>query len=128
MQSKTAAPRNIDGYIAAFPKEVQAILKKLRQTIQKAAPGAEEIISYQMPAFKLRGNLVYFAAWKNHIGFYPGSSASLAAFQKQLAGYAGAKGTVRFPMDKPLPFGLLGKLVRFRVKENLQRQKRKKKQ
>ena len=94
------------------------MLEDLRQTIRKAAPKAEEVISYQMPAFKFHGMLVYFAGFKNHIGFYPTSSA-IKAFNKELSAYAGAKGTVRFPLDKPIPVGLITKIVKHRVKENL---------
>ena len=108
----------IDEYISTFPKDVQSILEKLRQTIRKAAPDAEEAISYQMPTFKLRGNLVYFAAFKNHIGFYP-TSSGVAAFKKELSSYETSKGAVRFPNDKPLPLSLIRRIVKYRVKENL---------
>ena len=110
--------KNIDEYIAGFPQETQAILEQLRATIRKAAPGAEEVISYSMPAFRLHGILVYFAAFKNHIGFFPTSSGILA-FKEELSNYAGGKGTVRFPLDKPLPFNLISEIVKFRVRENL---------
>jgi uncharacterized protein YdhG (YjbR/CyaY superfamily) len=109
---------NIDEYIAGFPDETCIILKQLRTTIRIAAPGAEEVISYGMPAFRMNGILVYFAAFKNHIGFYPTSSAILA-FREELSEYAGGKGTVRFPLDKPLPFDLISEIVKFRVSENL---------
>ena len=99
-------------------------MKKLRQTIRKAAPEAEEVISYQMPAYKLQGMLVYFAAYKNHIGFYP-TGSGIFAFKKELSIYECSKGTVRFPLDKPLPLGLIGKIVKFRVKENLEKKKKK---
>lgn len=109
--------RTISEYIKTFPKDVQNILEKIRQTIQKAAPEALETISYQMPAFKLNGkNLVYFAAWKNHIGFYATPSGN-AAFQKKLAVYKGAKGSVQFPLTEPMPYDLIQKIVRFRVQE-----------
>jgi uncharacterized protein YdhG (YjbR/CyaY superfamily) len=110
----------MDEYIAAFPKDVQDILEKLRLTIKKAAPDAEEAISYQMPAFKLHGNLVYFAAFKNHIGFFP-TSSGIKAFREELASFETAKGTVRFPINRPLPLSLIRKIVKYRVKENLQR-------
>jgi len=107
----------IDGYIAQFPKEVQAILEKIRQTVADAAPGAVEAISYQIPTFKLNGsNLVHFAAWKDHIGFYA-TPAGNAAFQKELARYKMAKGSVRFPLDEPIPYDLVAEIARFRVKE-----------
>lgn len=109
---------NIDGYIKSVPEEVQVILEKIRQTIRKAAPDAIETISYQMPAFKLNGRvLVYFAGWKKHIGFYPTLSGT-AAFKKELSEYEGAKGSIKFPIDKPIPFALIGKIVKYRVKEN----------
>jgi uncharacterized protein YdhG (YjbR/CyaY superfamily) len=114
----------IDEYIAAFPKEVQKILKGLRKAIKAAAPGAEERISYQIPAFSLKGNLVYFAAFKNHIGFYP-TSSGIRAFKKELSIYKGAKGSVQFPMDKPLPLALISKIVKFRVSENVRKDKMK---
>ncbi|MBZ0259835.1 MAG: DUF1801 domain-containing protein [Hyphomicrobiales bacterium] len=107
----------IDGYIAQFPKEVQAILEKIRQTVADAAPGAVEAISYQIPTFKLNGsNLVHFAAWKGHIGFYA-TPAGNAAFQKELARYKMAKGSVQFPLDAPIPYDLVAEIARFRVKE-----------
>ena len=108
----------IDEYIATFPKNVQNILQELRQTIKAAAPQAEEAISYQIPAFKLKGNLVWFAAFKDHIGFYPRESA-IEAFKEKLANYKVSKGTVRFRMDKPLPLDLIKEMVKFRVRENL---------
>ena len=114
--------KTIDEYIKTFPEDVQSILEKMRQTIRKAAPEAEEAISYQIPTFKLKGNLVYFAAFKNHIGFYPTSSA-IEAFKKELAPYKGAKGSVRFPMVKPIPYDLVKKIVMFRRKENLAKKK-----
>src|SRR4030067_3387220 len=108
----------MDEYIRSFPQDVQAILEKLRQTIKKAAPDAEEAISYQMPVFKLHGNLVYFAAFKDHIGFFP-TSSGVAAFKKELSSYKTSKGTVRFPIDKPLPLALIGRIVKFRAQEHL---------
>jgi uncharacterized protein YdhG (YjbR/CyaY superfamily) len=108
----------IDEYIGTFPKDIQATLEELRQTIKKAAPDAVETISYQMPAFRLRGNLVYFAAFKNHFGFYP-TSSGIEAFKKELSSYETSKGAVRFPMDKPLPLSLIRRIVKYRVKENL---------
>lgn len=115
---KQPIAKNIDEYISSQPEKVKAILEKLRQTIRKAAPEAEEVISYQMPAFKYHGMLVYFAAWKNHIGFYPVSSG-IKAFNKELSAYEKSKGTIKFPIDKPIPYNLISKIVKFRVKENL---------
>src|SRR2546425_7121754 len=108
----------IDEYIETFPKDVQSILEKMRQTIRRAAPEAEEAISYQIPGFKLNGNLVWFAAFKNHIGFYP-MKTGIQAFKKELLSYKGAKGSVRFPLDTPIPYDLVKKIVMFRRKENL---------
>lgn len=110
--------KNIDEYIATFPKNTQTVLQELRQAIRDAAPEAEEAISYQMPAFKLKGNLVYFAVFKNHIGFFP-TSSGVQAFQKELSSYETSKGTIRFPLDKPIPFDLVKRIVKYRVKENL---------
>ena len=123
MKSKRTVARNIDEYIASCPADVRATLEALRATIKKAAPQAEEKISYQMPAFYLKGNLVYFAAFKEHISFFPTSSAT-AKFKKELSKYDGSKGTVRFPLGTKIPFGLISKIVRFRVKENLEKAKR----
>ncbi len=120
MSTKQTAPETIDEYIAGFPNDVQAILQKIRLTIRKAAPDAKETIKYQIPTFTLKGNLVHFAAFKNHIGFYP-TPTGTEKFQKELFVYKGAKGSVRFPLDKPIPFDLISKIVRFRVKENLAR-------
>lgn len=108
----------IDEYIASFPKDIQKLLETMRTTIKAAAPDAEETISYQMPAFALNGILVYFAAAKNHIGFYP-TSRGIEAFKDELSIYEGSKGAVRFPFNKPLPQELISKIVRFRVNENL---------
>jgi len=109
---------SIDTYIAQFPDDVQARLQKLRTTILNLAPGATEAMSYQIPTFKLNGNLVHFAAFKKHIGFYPGA-AGIAAFQDELAGYKSAKGSVQFPLDQALPLDLVKKIVEFRVAQNL---------
>jgi uncharacterized protein YdhG (YjbR/CyaY superfamily) len=111
-------PTNIDEYIAAYPENVSAKLEELRTTIKKAAPEAQEKISYRMPSFTMKGMLLYFAAHTNHIGFYPLSSA-IKAFEKELVNYNTSKGTIQFPLNKPLPLSLIGKIVRFRVKENL---------
>lgn len=128
MRANQTAPRDIDEYIAGFPKHVQEILEKIRMTIRKAAPDAEEIIKYQIPTFTLKGNLVHFGAFKKHIGFYPAPSG-IEEFKEELSVYEGAKGSIKFPLDKPIPFALISKIVKFRVKENLGRgeAKRKKK-
>jgi len=126
MRTKQTTPRNIGEYIAGFPQDVQAILEKIRTTIGKAAPNAEETISYQIPTFTLKGNLVHFAAFKKHIGFYP-TSTGIEKFKDELSVYEGAKGSVRFPFDKPIPYGLISRIVKFRVKENLERAEAKKK-
>ncbi|MDH4089258.1 MAG: DUF1801 domain-containing protein [Cyclobacteriaceae bacterium] len=123
MKDKIRA-ETIDDYIASYPIAVQEILQKLRATIRKAAPKAEETINYQIPTFKENGNLVHFAAYKNHIGFYPASSG-IKEFRKELSAYDGAKGSVRFPLDKPLPLALVSRIVKFRVNENLERAKAK---
>ena len=115
--------RTIDEYIDTFPKDIQAVLEKIRKTIRKAAPGSEEAISYQMPTFKLNGNLVHFAAYKNHIGFYPVPSG-IEAFKGELLPYIAGKGTLRFSLDKPIPYDLIEKVVTFRVKENLAKKKK----
>lgn len=120
----TIKTNEIDQYILAFPDEAQKLLVQLRTAIKKAAPEAEEVISYQMPAFKIHGILVYFAGHKNHIGFYP-TSTGIAAFKEELSVYKGAKGSVQFSYNKPLPIGLITKIVKFRVKENLQKLERK---
>ena len=111
---------SIDEYIASFPDDIQARLATLRATIQAAAPDAEERISYQMPTYFLKGNLVHFAAQRNHMGFYP-TPSGIAAFQDELAAYATSKGAVQFPLDQPLPLDLIRRIVEFRVKENLDR-------
>jgi len=121
MKTNQTAPKTIDEYIAAFPHDVQDILEKIRMTIRKAAPEAEETISYQMPTFTLRGHyLVYFAAFKKHIGFYPAPIGN-AEFEQELSVYGAGKGTVKFPLDQPIPFDLISKIVKFRAKENLER-------
>ena len=111
---------DIDQYIDEFPKEVQQKLQSLRTAILAAAPKATEVISYNMPAFRMNRVLVYFAAYKNHIGFYP-APAGLQAFEKELAPYLTGKGTAQFPIDKPLPLGLITQIVKFRVKQNLEK-------
>jgi len=117
--TQTKKPSTVDEYVSTFPKDVQDILENLRQTIKESAPKAQEVIRYGIPTFTLNGNLVHFAAFKNHIGFYPTPSA-ITAFKKELSGYKQAKGSVQFPMDKPIPCGLVKKIVRYRVRENLE--------
>ena len=107
----------IEEYFASFPSATRKKLKELRATIKKAAPEAEEMISYNMPAFKLLGVLVYFAGYKNHIGFYP-TGSGIKAFTKELSGYKTSKGTVQFPLEENLPLALITRMVKFRVKEN----------
>jgi uncharacterized protein YdhG (YjbR/CyaY superfamily) len=120
--------QDIDEYIAGFPSDVQVKLEKLRATIRQAAPEAQEKISYQMPTFFLEGNLVHFAAYKNHVGFYP-TPSGIEHFKEPLSVYKGAKGSVQFPLDQPIPYELVSKIVLFRVQENLAKAaaKRKKK-
>jgi len=120
MKTEQTIPKNIDDYIAGFPPDVQVILEKTRATIRKAAPGAEEAIKYRLPTFVLNGNLVHFGAFKKHIGFYP-APRGIETFKDELSVYEGAKGSVRFPLDKPIPFDLISKIVKFRVKRNLER-------
>jgi len=111
---------SIDEYIGTYPSDVQMVLQELRKAIKEAAPEAEETISYQIPTIKLNGNLVHFAAFKNHIGFYP-TSSGIKAFKRELSRYEVSTGTVRFPIDEPLPVSLIKRIVRFRVKENLEK-------
>jgi len=118
MESNKVGYISIDEYIATFPEEIQKILKELWATIKAAVPDAEEKISYGMPTFALKGNLVHFAAFKNHIGFYP-TPSGIQAFKQELSIYEGAKGSVKFPIDKSLPLELISKIVKFRVTENL---------
>lgn len=114
------SPNEIDAYIAGFPKDVQEILEKIRKTIRAAAPDAEETINYQIPTFTLEGNLVHFAGFKRHIGFYP-TPTGIERFKNELAAYEGAKGSVKFPLDQPIPYDLISRIVAFRVQENLER-------
>ena len=109
--------KTIDEYIARFPKNVQDVLEQLRKAIKLSAPESEETISYQMPAFKQKGILVYFAAFKNHIGFYP-TPSGIEKFRKELSGHEFSKGAIKFPIDEPIPMDLISKIVKFRVKEN----------
>jgi uncharacterized protein YdhG (YjbR/CyaY superfamily) len=125
MATNKTNSNGIDEHIAKFPKDVQEILEKIRATIHKAAPDAEETINYGIPTFTLKGNLVHFAGFKNHIGFYP-TPSGIEKFKEELSLYKGAKGSVQFPLDKPIPYTLIGKIVKFRVKENLEKAKEKK--
>lgn len=118
MESRAPSYETIDDYIATFPEHIQTILREMRAAITEAAPDAEERISYRMPTFYLQGNLVHFAAHTRHIGFYPGPSA-VEAFSPDLAAFESSKGAIRFPIDRPLPLELIGRIVRFRVDENL---------
>ena len=124
MKATSIKYKTVDEYIAAFPASTKTILKEIRKTIKQAAPQAEELISYNMPSFTLQGRLVYYAGYKNHIGFYPISSA-IKAFQKELSGYKTSKGTIQFSLDRPIPIGLITKIVKFRMKENLEKAKTK---
>ncbi|MBK8024710.1 MAG: DUF1801 domain-containing protein [Chloroflexi bacterium] len=125
MDDSKAGFKSIDEYIATFSPEEQAVLQKLRQTVHAAAPDAVEAISYQMPTFKLNGNLVHFAVAKNHYGFYPAPSG-IAAFEKDVAPYFAGKGSLNFPKDKPIPYDLVTRIVEYRVQENLAKAKKKK--
>lgn len=116
MKAKPRAPRDIDEYIAGCPSDVREILEQIRMTIRKAAPEAEETIKYLMPTFTLNGNLIHFAAHKNHIGLYPAPRGA-AELKDELSAYEGEKSTVRFPLDKPIPFDLIARIVKFRVKK-----------
>lgn len=120
MESEQAAPQTIDEYIAGFPPDVQEILLKIRAIIRKTAPDAQEAIRYRLPTFVLNGNLVHFGAFKKHIGFYPTPSGT-ERFKKELSAYQGAKGSVQFPLDKPIPYDLITQIVEFRVKETLEK-------
>ena len=117
MKTKQTAPKDIDEYIAGFPSGVQEILQKIRMTIRKAAPDAEETIKYQIPTFTKKDNLVYFAAFKKHIGFYPPAKGD-KKLKKEISVFAGAKGNLRFPLDRPIPYALISKILKLRVREN----------
>jgi len=116
---------SIDDYISEFPVDVQVLLQDLRNIINKSAPEAQEVISYQMPAYKQNGILVYFAGYKNHIGFYP-TGKGIIAFQDEITGYKTSKGTIQFPLNEPLPVKLIEKIVKFRIMENMQKTKKQK--
>ena len=120
MDTDATGAKTIDEYIAGFPPDVQEILEKIRMTIREAAPDAEETIKYRLATFTLKGNLVHFGAFKHHIGFYPTPSGT-ETFQKELAIYKRAKGSIQFPLDQPIPYALISRIVKFRVEENLAR-------
>ena len=122
MTTNRSAAKNIDEYISGFPEDIQKTLEKIRSTVKAAAPDATEAISYGMPAFKLNGNLVYFAGFKTHIGFYP-VPTGIEAFKKELSVYKQGKGSIQFPLDQPIPYDLITKIVKFRAKENLAKTK-----
>ena len=126
MNADQTTPKDIDEYIAGFPKEVREILEKIRKTIREAAPDAEEAIKYQIPTFTLKGNLVHFAAFKKHIGFYP-APRGIEEFKDELSVYKGAKGSVQFPLGEPIPYDLISRIVKFRVSDNLERAEAKRK-
>ena len=117
MEAKAKAPETVDAYIAGFPPEVRAVLRKIRATIRKAAPEAAEKISWGMPAYTQDGMLTFFAAFEKHVSVFPGPEG-IEKFKKELAPYSTSKGTVRFPLGTPVPFGLIARIVRFRAKEN----------
>ena len=120
MKSKNSEVNEVDQYIQQFLPNTQKALQQLRNAITKAAPGAEEVISYKIPAYKFHGMLVYFAAYENHMGFYP-TPSGIEAFKEELSAFKGAKGSVQFPLDKPLPLDLVSNIVKFRAKENLEK-------
>lgn len=114
---RSAIPATVDDYIAAFPKDVQSILRKVRATVRAAAPSAREVISYRMPALKQNGTLIYFAAFKRHIGFYPPVKGD-AKLEQAVARYAGPKGNLRFPLDEPIPYGLIARVTRLHARQD----------
>lgn len=124
MNPRSAAPKDVDDYLTGFPHDTRHLLENVRLTIRRAAPSADEKISYRIPTFALHGNLVHFAGYKNHIGFYPGSRA-IAKFKKELAKFETSRGTVQFPLDRPIPTGLIRRIVEFRVRENMAKAKTK---
>ncbi|MDZ4720196.1 MAG: DUF1801 domain-containing protein [Roseiflexaceae bacterium] len=120
MNKNQAPPANIDAYIAGFPQDIQGILQQIRATIREAAPDAEEAISYNMPTFKQHGYVIFFAAFKKHIGMYGNTTAAIETFRDELAAYTGPKGSLAFPYNKPIPFDLIGRIVQLRVQENIE--------
>jgi uncharacterized protein YdhG (YjbR/CyaY superfamily) len=126
MKTAPKEPQTIDEYISGFPGNVRVLLRQVRKTIRAAAPGSREAIKYRMPTFVLEGNLIHFAAMKNHIGLYP-TPSGIVNFRKELSTYVTTKGAIQFPLDRPIPHGLIAKITRFRVREQLEKAKRKKK-
>jgi uncharacterized protein YdhG (YjbR/CyaY superfamily) len=120
MNSRTATAKNVDEYIKRYPAEVQPVLQKIRQTIRKTAPGAKEVISYQIPGYMQNGVLIFFAAYKNHISVYPAPRGT-ETFKKELSAYKGGKGTIQFPIGQPIPYDLITRITRFRLQENEER-------
>ena len=118
MQARPTPPATVDDYIAGFPPEVQAILRKIREVVRKAAPAAQEVISYRMPALKQNGMLIYYAAFRNHVGLYPPVTGD-ARIEKDIAPYAGEKGNLRFPFDKPIPYDLIARITELRLRQDL---------
>ncbi len=116
--------KDIDAYIATYPKDVQILLEKMRETIHKAAPAAEEAIKYGIPTFVLNGNLVHFGGFKSHIGFYP-APQGIKEFEKELSAYEGAKGSIKFPLEQPIPWALVARIVKFRAEKNMEKVKAK---
>jgi len=125
MATKRAIATTVDDYIKGFPEKTQVVLQKIRRTIKSGAPGAEEIISYGIAGYKFHGMLIYFAAFKSHVSVYPAPRES-DAFKKELASYKGGKGTVQFPLDKPVPLELVKRIIKYRVKQNLDKESAKK--
>jgi uncharacterized protein YdhG (YjbR/CyaY superfamily) len=121
MKTHSSKIENVDAYIDSFPKLTQKLLKQMRAIIKKAAPKADEVISYQMPAYKFHGMLVYFAGYEHHIGFYPGASI-VDNFKKDISGYKTSKGTIQFPLDEELPVKLITKIIAFRIKQNMEKE------
>ena len=120
MEENKVTPQSIDEYILNFPSEIQEILENIRKVIKESAPEAEEKISYAMPTFVLHGNLIHFAAFKNHIGLYP-TPSGIENFKDELLKYKGAKGSIQFPLEEPIPYELIRKIVEFRVVENIKK-------
>ncbi len=118
MNAKKKTPASVDEYIADFPPDIQAVLQQIRATVRAAAPDAREVVSYGMPAYKQHGYVVFFAAFKNHIGLYGNTDAANEKYKKQVAPYIGAKGSLKFPLSEPMPLSLIGKIVKLRVKED----------
>ena len=115
---KSRGPKDVDAYIAGFPRSVQTVLKRVRSIIRKTVPEAEEMITYQIPTYKLRDRrLLYFAAWKEHYSLYPSNATLVAAFKRELDGYELSKGTIRFPLSEPVPVDLIGRIAKFRARE-----------